>query len=394
MYNLKPVFYDKFECQGDRCLYTCCGGWGIPFTSELRDKYLLLNHENVLTTEDLFVKSATHDNYFIKFNEKRMCPLCNEKQLCSLVIQYGPEVLDGICKDFPRVDTVLGTMDEFYLSLGCPYVIELLCKDSEILSFILEEDNRPSPIYSKEDEEYVLLDMQIRDKILDFLQDRELPLKLRIFYAAFVLEKITCLRNEDTEYTARELKKLLGNDMVMAAKQSFLQMQSNSFKQEFEYSKLFLDRISSRIRALVFDDNFSTKTWVNKLLEQNSNCTYEQWLGAYTAWMQHDSERYNVMTEKMLTYNWMLFSLNGISEEYFWDNYLIAFYEVLAIKQMHILYYMLYEQMPVDVSYVLGAIVERCISHGRKDILSILCDWKQKGVVSVEMIGQLCMEWQ
>lgn len=56
MYNLKPVFYDKFECQGDRCLYTCCGGWGIPFTSELRDKYLLLNHENVLTTEDLFVK--------------------------------------------------------------------------------------------------------------------------------------------------------------------------------------------------------------------------------------------------------------------------------------------------------------------------------------------------
>ena len=55
---------------------------------------------------------------------------------------------------------------------------------------------------------------------------------------------------------------------------------------------------------------------------------------------------------------------------------------------------MLYEQMPVDVSYVLGAIVERCISHGRKDILSILCDWKQKGVVSVEMIGQLCMEWQ
>ena len=195
-----------------------------------------------------------------------MCPLCNEKQLCSLVIQYGPEVLDGICKDFPRVDTVSGTMDEFYLSLGCPYVIELLCKDSEILSFILEEDNRPSPIYSKEDEEYVLLDMQIRDKILDFLQDRELPLKLRIFYAAFVLEKITCLRNEDTEYTARELKKLLGNDMVMAAKQSFLQMQSNSFKQEFEYSKLFLDRISSRIRALVFDDNFSTKTWVNKLL--------------------------------------------------------------------------------------------------------------------------------
>ena len=43
VYNLKPVFYDDFECLGDKCLYTCCGGWGIPFTPEMRDKYLALN---------------------------------------------------------------------------------------------------------------------------------------------------------------------------------------------------------------------------------------------------------------------------------------------------------------------------------------------------------------
>lgn len=70
-----------------------------------------------------------------------MCPLCNERQLCSLVLEYGPDVLDGICKDFPRVNTVSGTMDEKYLSLGCPYVIELLCKESKVLSFIVGRMN-------------------------------------------------------------------------------------------------------------------------------------------------------------------------------------------------------------------------------------------------------------
>ena len=36
MYNLKPIFYDDFACQGDKCVYTCCGGWGIPFTSQMK----------------------------------------------------------------------------------------------------------------------------------------------------------------------------------------------------------------------------------------------------------------------------------------------------------------------------------------------------------------------
>lgn len=194
MYNLKPIFYDDFECQGDKCLYTCCGGWGIPFTSEIRNKYLSLSGNNVSITENVFVKSTTSENYFIKFNKKHMCPLCNERQLCSLVLEYGPDVLDGICKDFPRVNTVSGTMDEKYLSLGCPYVIELLCKESKVLSFIVEEDERPFPTYLAEDEKYVLLDMKIRDKILDFLQDRTISLNIRIFYTAYILRKITGIK--------------------------------------------------------------------------------------------------------------------------------------------------------------------------------------------------------
>ena len=91
-------------------------------------------------------------------------------------------------------------MDEAYLSLGCPHVIELLCQDTKVLSFILEEDNRPFPEYTAEEKRYVLLDMKIRDRILDFLQDRTLPLNLRIFYATYILEKLTKYKNRDTEY--------------------------------------------------------------------------------------------------------------------------------------------------------------------------------------------------
>ena len=118
-----------------------------------------------------------------------MCPLCNERQLCSLVIKYGPDVLDGICKDFPRVNTVSGTMDEAYLSLACPHVIELLCKDPTVLSFILEKIADLFPTYLPEDEKYVLLDMQIRDRILDFLLGQNVTIEFTYFFMWHILSK-------------------------------------------------------------------------------------------------------------------------------------------------------------------------------------------------------------
>lgn len=109
-------------------------------------------------------------------------------------------------------------MVEKYLSLGCPYVIELLCKESKVLSFIVEEDERPFPTYLAEDEKYVLLDMKIRDKILDFLQDRTISLNIRIFYTAYILRKITGIKNKEAEYTEQQLDRLLDQDMIVAAK--------------------------------------------------------------------------------------------------------------------------------------------------------------------------------
>lgn len=385
MYNLKPIFYDDFACQGDKCVYTCCGGWGIPFTSQMKNKYLELNNE-----EDLFVKSTTHENYFIKFNKKHMCPLCNERQLCSLVIEYGPDVLDGICKEFPRVNAVSGTMDEAYLSLGCPHVIELLCQDTKVLSFILEEDNRPFPEYTAEEKRYVLLDMKIRDRILDFLQDRTLPLNLRIFYAAYILEKLTKYKNRDTEYIGAKMNSFFDENMIATVKEAFGNQKNNNFQMQYQVLKVLLNKISSRISKLVFDDNFSTKLWVDEILNKNNTCTYEEWISAYAKWTKYDSERYNIMIEKVITYNWMMFSLYGISDEYFLDNYLINLYDIFAIKQIHILYYMIHKEVPKEISYVLVAIVERCVNHGRNDIFQIVHDWKKKGMISVDRIGILC----
>lgn len=289
------------------------------------------------------------------------------------------------------MNTVSGTMDEAYLSLACPHVIELLCKDPMVLSFILEEDNRPFPTYLPEDEKYVLLDMQIRDRILNFLQDRTLPLNLRIFYVAYTLEKVTIIKNKEAEYIAAELDRLFDENMIASFKETFDSITSDNKKMQYQMFKMLLNKISSQMSVLVFDDNFSTKSWVDEILSRNNTCTYEEWISAYEEWIKNDSERYHIMIEKVLTYNWMMFSLHGISEDYFWDNYLISLYEIFVIKQIHILYYMIHREISKEISYVLTAIVERCTNHGTKDILSILHSWKEKGMISVDKIGALCL---
>lgn len=52
---------------------------------------------------------------------------------------------------------------------------------------------------------------------------------------------------------------------------------------------------------------------------------------------------------------------------------------------------MIHREISKEISYVLTAIVERCTNHGTKDILSILHSWKEKGMISVDKIGALCL---
>lgn len=102
MHIVKPIIYDKFECVGKECIFTCCGGWEIPVEEEICTK--CKEYEgNVEYDSKLNI-------YKMKMDNRTVCPFLNESQLCTLVLQ-GKE-LSTTCREFPRTYANTGVMEK------------------------------------------------------------------------------------------------------------------------------------------------------------------------------------------------------------------------------------------------------------------------------------------
>lgn len=200
MYVLKPFFYNEFYCIGKDCPLTCCGGWNIIVDKDSYVKYEQYENDDKEMIGGTIVYNKKEDNYSFHLNQKGMCPLCDEEQLCKLVKEKGEEALCYTCRTYPREKIMTIEVEEHYVSLSCPAVAAFFWGLEEPLSFVLEEDSREIEKLenmSEEDREAVEsmyetieTDMIIRNKMLDILQDRKWPLWYREFFAAYCLDKL------------------------------------------------------------------------------------------------------------------------------------------------------------------------------------------------------------
>lgn len=125
-----PAIYDKFQCKGGDCRNNCCQGWEIFVT---RGEYSKIRHrcksEITETAFQRFPRKKATDGYYakMKLKEDGTCPFLDDKHLCSLQIEYGPNILPLTCKQFPRlISSSLDNEVQLCLDLGCERVLELL----------------------------------------------------------------------------------------------------------------------------------------------------------------------------------------------------------------------------------------------------------------------------
>ena len=142
MYILKPFFYDRFQCIGKECPYTCCGGWNIGVDKDSYARYEQYEGDIKRKIEENIEYMEEKDIHVMRLNEKGVCLFCDEEQLCMLIKEKGEEALCLTCKRYPREQFMTVTTEEQYLSLSCPAVVSFLKDLKEPLSFILEEDGR------------------------------------------------------------------------------------------------------------------------------------------------------------------------------------------------------------------------------------------------------------
>ncbi len=134
--NIKPSYYDSFRCIADKCPLTCCMQWKIAVDDKTKRKWNTKYFQGK-TLSSYIIKKEGAD--VIGLNEEKVCPFLNEDKLCSLVTEYGSEILSATCDIFPRQVHTFADRTEYSLVCCCPAVVDML-HDNGKISFIYEKD--------------------------------------------------------------------------------------------------------------------------------------------------------------------------------------------------------------------------------------------------------------
>ena len=174
MRYVKPHFYDSFVCTAGDCPDTCCAGWQIMIDEESLERY-----ENEPGEFGKILRNSIDWEEECFYQNNRRCAFLNDENLCDLYKALGPDALCDTCRMYPRHTEEYEGLRELSLSLSCPKAAKIILSCKEPVRFLEEE--------TEEEDDFEEFDFMMfsqledtRDVLFAVLQDRSLPLTLRI----------------------------------------------------------------------------------------------------------------------------------------------------------------------------------------------------------------------
>lgn len=168
MKTVFPDYYDEFKCIADKCKHSCCIGWEIDIDQES----LLLYREHNGILKERFSECISYDEvpHFILSDGER-CPFLNSSNLCDIYSEMGEKSLCQICTDHPRFRNYYSDFTEIGLGLCCEEACRIILSRTKRFSLIGEDDITCN--------EYEANFLNLRQRLFDSIQDREVPFESR-----------------------------------------------------------------------------------------------------------------------------------------------------------------------------------------------------------------------
>ena len=174
MRYVKPHFYDNFVCTAGDCPDTCCAGWQIMIDEESLERY-----ENEPGEFGKILRNSIDWEEECFYQNNRRCAFLNDENLCDLYKALGPDALCDTCRMYPRHTEEYEGLRELSLSLSCPKAAKIILSCKEPVRFLEEETEEEDDV---EEFDFMMFSQleDTRDVLCAVLQDRSLPLTLRI----------------------------------------------------------------------------------------------------------------------------------------------------------------------------------------------------------------------
>ncbi len=197
--------YADFECIGDKCPISCCGGnWSIFIDKESADFYHSVKGEFGNELRNGMIESR--GNTMFKLSEDGNCIFLNENGLCRIYRNLGPDKLCITCRKFPRNFTLVGDILLCSLTTACPEAIRMIIQDKNPIKLIFADSDiqtdiaeRLSGQHYNPDLDNAEFDNAFRAYIagIHILQNRKLLLRDRMFLLLLFIERFQSkMKNE------------------------------------------------------------------------------------------------------------------------------------------------------------------------------------------------------
>ena len=122
---LQPKYVADFQCDGSKCNAKCCGKWRIDVDMETYKKYQRIKNPAMRKKILSSIQPSTIQTGFqIKLNNKGVCPLLCEDNLCYIQRNMGEDALSQTCKVYPRMVQQIGNYQFRLLAMTCPVAAE------------------------------------------------------------------------------------------------------------------------------------------------------------------------------------------------------------------------------------------------------------------------------
>lgn len=370
---LKITNYDKFKCIADKCKFTCCEGWDINVDNNTYDKWKRDKKDSEYLLNNVKIKKCNEKTeYFINKEIYEACAFLDGQGLCNIVKSHGEEYLSLTCHTFPRLENVFENKKELSLSCACPEVVEILNNLKGKVEMISEKS-----IYEEEN----LLELRIRETLIDIIYEERLSLEERLIISFEMLLNI--LENEiytNEENLLEELEKYSDREYIEEVINVYSEIELNKTDSIEEINYLFLDIIQNYKEVSSFKcileqiSNFAENVEVKSL--QNKWSTYKE------KFKEYDKLIEKCIISKILS--------NCVSDDI--EEMVLAFQmiilEYLLIRYALFLKYCINEE-EINIEEVKDYIVafSRIIGNNTEAVLDFLSDGFEDTILE---IGYLC----
>lgn len=264
---LKISGYNDFKCTANKCKFTCCEGWDINIDKDTYERWEKDEKDSTYLLNGVKTKECNgKEEYFIKKETFEKCPFLDGEGLCNIVKSHGEGYLSKTCHSFPRMNNNFGHKRELSLSCACPEVVEILDKIHEKIGMEPESSN---------DEEEDLLELKIRESLIDIVSEEEFSLDERLLIGFDMLLNIL----EDESYTSEEslleeLEKYSDNEYRKEVAYVYNEIELNRVDSLLEINSLFLDMVEnyrevSNLKCILEEiSNFAEEANIESLSEE------------------------------------------------------------------------------------------------------------------------------